>query len=58
MTVTVVKPFRGISYFQAEQQGPVRPIIVESNSYAECFAQVLCQIAEQGREVAEARGEA
>lgn len=56
MKVTIMKPFFGVSYYQAEQQGPVRPIIVEGDSYAECFAQVLCQIAEQGRELVEARG--
>lgn len=58
MQVQVIKPFRDVPYYQATQQGPVRPIIVESNSYAECFKQVLCQIAEQGRELAAQRGEA
>lgn len=58
MRVQVIKPYSDVPFYQATQNGPVRPIIVESDSYADCFTQVLCQIAEQGRELAEARGEA
>jgi len=58
MQVKVIKPFSDVPYYQATQQGPVRPIIVESDSFADCFTQVLCQIAEQGRELAAVRGEA
>ena len=57
MRVQIIKPYSDVPYFQATQQGPVRPIVVEANSYADCFAQVLCQIAEQGRELAAQRGE-
>lgn len=53
MTVTIKKPFDGVSYYQALQDGPLRPIIVESESYAEAFQQVLMQICEQGKEMAE-----
>ena len=58
MQVQVIKPFSDVPYYQATQRGPVRPIIVESDSFADCFKQVLCQIAEQGRELAALRGEA
>lgn len=58
MQVKIIKPFRDVPYYQATQQGPVRPIIVESDSRADCFKQVLCAIAEQGRELAAVRGEA
>ena len=58
MQIQVIKPYSHVPYYQATQKGPVREIIVESDSYADCFTQVLCQIAEQGRELAEARGEA
>jgi hypothetical protein len=58
MQVQVIKPFSDVPYYQATQQGPVRTIIVESDSFADCFTQVLCQIAEQGRELATQRGEA
>ena len=57
MTVTIQKPFSGVSYYQASQRGPLRPIIVESESYAEVFQQVLLQISEQGKEMAAQRGE-
>ena len=53
MTVTIQKPFNGVSYYQASQRGPLRPIIVESESYADVFQQVLLQICEQGKEIAE-----
>jgi len=58
MKVKVIKPFSDVPYYQATQQGPVRPIIVESDSFADAFVQVLTQIAEQGRELAAERGEA
>ena len=53
MTVTIQKPLNGVSYYKAEQRGPLRPIIVESESYADCFQQVLMHICEQGKEMAE-----
>lgn len=53
MTVTIQRSPNGASYFKAEQRGPLRPIIVEEESYAECFTQVLMHICEQGKEMAE-----
>ena len=39
-------------FYQAYVDGPLRPIIVESDSDADAFLQVLMQIAEQGKEMA------
>jgi len=39
-------------FYQAYVDGPLRPIIVESDSDADVFLQVLMQIAEQGKEMA------
>lgn len=55
MRITVEKPQSNIPFYVAVQDGPVRPIIVEGSSYFEVFVGVLTQIAEQGRELAEAR---
>jgi len=55
MRITVEKPHSDISYYLAIQEGPLRTIIVEGDNYPEVFVGVLTQIAEQGRELAEAR---
>jgi hypothetical protein len=58
MQVQVIKPFGDLPYYQATQQGPVRPIIVESDSFADCCTQVERQIEKQKLELAAQRGEA
>jgi len=55
MRITVEKPHSDISYYLAIQEGPLRKIVVEGDNYPEVFVGVLTQIAEQGRELAEAR---
>jgi hypothetical protein len=55
MRITIEKPQPDISYYVAEQDGPVRKIIVEGYSYPQVFVGVLTQIAEQGRELSEGR---
>lgn len=53
MKITYKKPEQGEPYYQALEQGPLKPIIVEADSYPDAFVQVLTQIAEQGKEIAE-----
>ena len=53
MKITYNKPEHGEPYYQAIEQGPLKPIIVEADSYPDAFVQVLTHIAEQGKEIAE-----
>ena len=53
MRITYKKPEHAEPYYQAIEQGPLKPIIVEADSYPDAFVQVLTQIAEQGKEIAE-----
>ncbi|MEK9655670.1 MAG: hypothetical protein VW202_08190 [Halieaceae bacterium] len=52
MKITYKKPETGEPYYEAIEDGPLRPIIVEADSYPDAFVQVLSKIAEQGKELA------